>query len=177
MTVTRLQPLVLTLQLDAISFAIFDDLRRRHFAPERNLVPAHITLFHALPGAEKRELVVALQRVSSQTPILDLSFPGVRFLGQGVAIEVQSPGLLALRKRLASQWRRWLVAQDKQSYQPHITIQNKVSGSQARCLFERLRATWEPRPGKGEGLQLWHYRGGPWALVADFPFGKSDSPR
>ena len=46
-------PLILTLALDGATFAPLDALRRPHFPPERNLVPAHLTLFHALPGAER----------------------------------------------------------------------------------------------------------------------------
>ena len=45
-------PLILTLMLDAGTQAWLEALRRAHFPPGRNLVPAHVTLFHALPGAE-----------------------------------------------------------------------------------------------------------------------------
>jgi 2'-5' RNA ligase len=169
------QPLILTLQLDQVAFATFDDLRRRHFPPERNLIPAHVTLFHALPGQEQPQIVLALRHVCQETPVLPLSFPGARFLGRGVAIEVQSPGLLALRQRLASEWTHWLGAQDRQGYRPHITIQNKVTAAEARRLFERLRATWQPFSGTGEGLLLWRYLGGPWELASHFPFQRSDS--
>jgi hypothetical protein len=47
------QPLILTLALDGEAFAFFDGLRRAHFPPERNVVPAHVTLFHALPGEQR----------------------------------------------------------------------------------------------------------------------------
>ena len=43
-------PLILTLELDERSFAFFGAQRRRYFPPERNFIPAHLTLFHALPG-------------------------------------------------------------------------------------------------------------------------------
>ena len=43
-------PLILTLQLDERSFAFFGAQRRRYFPLERNFIPAHLTLFHALPG-------------------------------------------------------------------------------------------------------------------------------
>ena len=39
-------PLVVTLEADARSQARFDAARERWFPPERNLVPAHVTLFH-----------------------------------------------------------------------------------------------------------------------------------
>ena len=43
------QTLILTLQLDAISNAFYEHLRRKYFPPERNLIAAHVTLFHQLP--------------------------------------------------------------------------------------------------------------------------------
>jgi len=45
-------PLVLTLALDAASEAWLQALRDAHFPPARNVVPAYVTLFHALPGAQ-----------------------------------------------------------------------------------------------------------------------------
>ena len=46
-------PLILTLALDDLSFARFDALRREHFPPTLNRIPAHVTLFHHLPGEEE----------------------------------------------------------------------------------------------------------------------------
>ena len=53
-------PLILTLMLDEGTQAWLDALRRAQFPPERNLVPAHVTLFHALPGGELDAVLVAL---------------------------------------------------------------------------------------------------------------------
>lgn len=39
---------ILTAELDADSFDWLDRLRRDHFPPERNLLRAHLTLFHRL---------------------------------------------------------------------------------------------------------------------------------
>jgi hypothetical protein len=130
---------------------------------------------HALPGEEHLQLVLTLRRISSQTPVLALSFSDVRFLGHGVAIEVHSPGLLALRKRLASEWEHWPGAQDRASYRPRIATQNKVSASEARRLFGRIRRTWQPPAGRGEGLQIWHCRGGPWELAGTLACSKNDA--
>ena len=49
-------PLILTLRFDGEAFARLDDLRRAHFPPERNQIPAHLTLFHALPGEALEEV-------------------------------------------------------------------------------------------------------------------------
>lgn len=163
-------PLILTLKLDANAFARLDALRQAHFPPERNFLSAHITLFHALPGEQEAEIRQTLQTISAATPVIPLAFPAVRSLGRGVAITVESPPLLDLRRQLATTWHDWLGVQDRQRYQPHVTIQNKVTGVVARQLYEQLAASWQPFSGQGEGLLLWRYRGGPWERVVENPF-------
>jgi hypothetical protein len=163
-------PFVVTLKLDAHSFGVFEALRRAHFPPERNFLPAHITLFHALPGEQEAEVRQTLQQTAERTSIFSLSFPALRFLGRGVAMDVISPELLQLRAALATTWQTFLNPQDRQKYQPHITIQNKVPAETARVLYQRLSAEWTARAGQGQGLLLWRYLGGPWALVSEFPF-------
>lgn len=163
-------PLILTLKLDAFSFRGFDDLRRAHFPPERNVLPAHVTLFHALPGEQEDQIRHRLRQASQETTRLSLTFPTVRFLGRGVAVVVQGEELVRLRNRLAEVWRESLTSQDRQKYQPHVTVQNKVEPAQARALFEGLSTDWRSLKGSGEGLLLWRYLGGPWELVEEFRF-------
>lgn len=165
-----LPPLILTLKLDQASFTRFDALRHQHFPPERNFIPAHVTLFHALPGAEAEQIIQVLQQVCAETPILEVNFPGLQFMGRGVAIEVECPALLSLRHQLAAEWQTWLSAQDGQGYRPHVTIQNKVTADQARQLFDHLSQEWRSHQGQGEGLLLWRYLGGPWELIQEFAF-------
>ena len=167
-------PLVLTLKLDQKSFAYFDSLRRQHFPAERNFLPAHVTLFHALPGEQELSIRQALQAFSSST-VLPLTFSHLRFLGQGVAVEIDCPELVQLHQQLAAHWQGWLSRQDQQSYHPHITIQNKVTAIAARQLHDQLMGGWQAFSGYGEGLLLWYYRGGPWELVSEFAF-KQSSP-
>ncbi|MBW4417926.1 MAG: 2'-5' RNA ligase family protein [Myxacorys californica WJT36-NPBG1] len=167
-------PLVLTLKLDQSTFDGFNELRQQHFPPARNFIPAHISLFHALPGEQESSIRQTLQTLCSQTPTLSLEFPKPRFLGKGVAVEVQAPELVRLHQRLATQWSDWLTAQDRQGYRPHITIQNKVASDDARQLYEQLTDEWKRFNGVGEGLLLWQYQGGPWALVEEFLFQGTD---
>lgn len=163
-------PFILTLKLDTLILARLDALRQQHFPPERNFLQAHITLFHALPGDQEEAIRATLAMICVATPVLTLSLPSVRFLGRGVAIQVESPALLALRGHLATTWHAWLSAQDRQRYQPHVTIQNKVVPEVARTLYTQLNQSWVPLTAQGEGLLLWRYGGGPWAFVAEFPF-------
>lgn len=165
-------PLVLTLALDGASFARLDALRRRHFPPERNHVPAHLTLFHALPGNEEASVVRDLAAACRVQRRFTLSATGWTSLGRGTALSVSAPELLALRQSLAREWRDWLTAQDSARIAPHVTIQNKVAPPEANALLRELRAGFVPFEMHGEGLLLWRYLGGPWEALRRFPFGR-----
>ena len=166
---TDAAPLILTLGLDAASFARLDALRRMHFPPDRNHLPAHLTLFHALPGARIAEIAAQLATLAAGSAAPPLRFTGLRSLGRGVAFAVESPPLGRLRGLLATAWHEELSAQDRQAFRPHVTVQNKVAPEAARALLEQLRSSFEPWEGRGESLRLWHYRGGPWEAAAQFP--------
>ena len=128
-------PLILTLELDPNSFGWLDDLRRKHFPPERNVLSAHLTLFHKLDLSQIAAIGAALR---DRPAIIPLSFSGLRSLGGGVAITVTSPALLALRAKLVAAVDGDLTAQDRQGFRPHVTIQNKVAPKVARALASSL---------------------------------------
>ena len=163
-------PLILTLKLDAESFAFFDALRRKHFPAERNFLKAHVTMFHNLPGRQKGKIETDLQELSGKCKPFALQFTKPRFLGKGTAFEIESGELNQLREELKKRWEEWLTNQDLQKFKPHITVQNKVAPEIARSLFDELSADWSPRNGSGIGLQLWHYLDGPWELAKEFLF-------
>lgn len=165
-------PLIVTLKLDEASFGWLNALRQAHFPPERNYLPAHITLFHALPGSEEDAIRGHLAAVSASIAPFQLEMPELRFLGRGVAIEVRSEALLSLRAQLARQFRSWLNSQDSQAYRPHVTIQNKVSPEAARSLLHSMSQQWRTGQASAEGLLLWEYLGGPWRGMAEFPFSR-----
>jgi 2'-5' RNA ligase len=163
-------PLILTLKFDQTTFKQTNTLRQQHFPPERNVVPAHVMLFHQLPDHQISTISQTLQTLCTQTQRFPFSLPGLQFLGNGVAIKVSAPALMQLHKSLTTIWESWLIPQDRQSYRPHITIQNKVTPETSRQLYEGLAAEWQPITGWGEGLLLWHYHQGPWELAREFPF-------
>lgn len=163
-------PLILTLKMDEASFRRLDDLRRDHFPPARNLIPAHLTLFHHLPGDAMDSVAATLAGVTAGQPAFSLRTSGPRFLGRGVAFAFDTPDLGDLRKRLAAGWSAWLTPQDRQGFRPHVTIQNKVPANEARALFDRLGAAFQPFDVRAEGLLLWRYLGGPWEAAGEFPF-------
>lgn len=163
-------PLILTLALPEDAFAFFDDLRRRHFPPERNHLPAHVTLFHHLPGADEAELGVLLaQACAAQAPIAVEVRPP-RFIGRGVVYDLDAPALGPLRGRIAARFRDRLTPQDAQAHRPHVTVQNKADPGAARALHASLLAGFAPFRFTARGLLLWRYRGGPWEALGRHSF-------
>jgi len=167
---TDTDPLILTLGFDEPSFRRFDTDRRRHFPSERNMIPAHLTLFHKLPADQLERIEGDLREVAGDTGAMRLSVSGLRFLGYGSAYVLRSPMLDRMRAELARRWIDWLTPQDAQRFQPHVTIQNKAPAAQAKALFAELEDAFEPFEVEGVSLRLWYYRGGPWEAAGEFPF-------
>lgn len=166
-------PLILTLAFDAQTFARFDGLRRRHFPPERNLISAHATLFHHLPGADEAGIVETVAALVRTEPPPEVAVTGLRFTGRGVAYVLACEALTGLRARLAGLFRDRLTAQDRQGWRPHVTVQNKVDPATARALHAALAAEFAPFRFTAPGLLLWRYLGGPWEERARVPFGET----
>ncbi len=163
-------PFVLTLKLDESAFAFFDELRRRHFPPGRNVVPAHLTLFQQLPGGHGREITALLSSLYAPKKPLALTVREVKAIGKGVAYFFDAPALMALRDNLADEWGPWLSDQDRAPYWPHVTVQNKVAPKVAQALARQLADDFQPFQATGTGLILWRYLDGPWRLERDFRF-------
>lgn len=162
---------ILTLKFDDETFTTLDDLRCDYFPPERNFVPAHSTLFHALPDEELDFIEETLTETTSNINVLELNFPNLRFLGKGTAIEIVCPRLLRLRWQLSNEWRDFLGEQDSRKIKPHVTIQNKVAPATAKRTFAELSETFKPFDGRGEGVLLWRYlQTGRWEFVREFAF-------
>ena len=168
-------PLILTALCDEAASARFEALRRAHFPPERNIVPAHLTLFHHLPGAEIEAIEEVLVDRAWRLDAMSARTLPPRFTGGGVAIDVAAPGLALLRHDLAALWDGWLIPQDRQPFNPHVTVQNRVRPEVARKTQAALAATDPPGPIVIEGLALWEYLGGPWRAAGMFPFGGAPS--
>jgi hypothetical protein len=165
-----MEPLILTARLQHETQAYFDQLRKRHFPPERNFVPAHLTLFHALPHANRDVFLSQLRDAARCESPMEGWSNQLRFLGSGVAFAVECPRLASLRARFAQLWYGELTAQDRQTLRLHITVQNKATPEAARTLLDALNRNFEPRRLLFEGLDLWRYLGGPWSLVESFSF-------
>src|SRR6059058_5787312 len=117
--------LVVTAEIAPPGFSWLQRLRNAHYPSERNQVPAHLTIFHAVAPAAETELRSRLSRVVRQPPPA-ARLAGVMDLGGGVALRVVSPDLDRIREQLAQDLRGLLGAQDAGGWTPHVTIQNKV---------------------------------------------------
>lgn len=162
-------PLIVTASFGAGDDGWLQLLRRTHYPPGRNRVPAHLTLFHQLPPGAEEELGRRLAACAAERPPRAV-LAGVIDLGRGTALRVDSPELEAIRAGLAEALHGLLIPQDLAPWRPHVTVQNKVEPRDARRLQQQLRAGFDPRPLAIRGLSLWRYLGGPWELVRTHAF-------
>lgn len=161
--------LIVTAELGRQDFAWLDALRRRHFPAERNQLPAHLTMFHALPPSVEREVRARLA-AETRSPPPRSTIAGLMDLGGGVAFRMVSDELDAIRDRLANNFHGLLSAQDSHGWRPHVTIQNKAGVREARELKAALERDFQPRPLAIAGLALHAYLGGPWETLGSWSF-------
>jgi hypothetical protein len=161
--------LILTAELAHGDFSWLEGLRRAHYPPERNYVPVHLTMLHALPPSVEAELRARLGRIVRRKPPA-ASIAGLMDLGGGVAFRVVSSDLDAIRDDLAKELHGMLGAQDSGGWRPHITIQNKVAPKVARALKDQLERTFQSRPLGITGLAIQRYLDGPWERLVAYSF-------
>ncbi|MES2327718.1 MAG: 2'-5' RNA ligase family protein [Pseudomonadota bacterium] len=161
--------LIVTVEIAPPDLSWLDRLRRLHYPPERNQLPAHLTMFHALPPSAEGGVRRSLGRLAAERPPR-ASIDGVMDLGGGVAFRIVSPELDAMRRELAANFRGLLSAQDSGGWRPHVTIQNKVAARDARQLLEVLERDFRPKPLGIAGLGLHRYLGGPWEPIERYAF-------
>ncbi|WP_243457188.1 2'-5' RNA ligase family protein [Parasphingorhabdus cellanae] len=164
------KPIIMTAMMGKQDLAWADALRRAHYPPERNILPAHITLFHHLPPQALSEIKQAVKEITQYSAPPITSLQRLIHLGSGVAYQLHSPELLDIRMDMADRFHGLLVAQDQQTPRLHITVQNKVSAKEAKELLNRLSLDFEPRSFQIKGLALHYYMDGPWKLIGEWPF-------
>lgn len=162
-------PLIVTAEFAPEDFAWLNDLRRRHYPAERNRIPAHLTMFHAVAPSAEAELRQILRTLSEGSP-QRASIAGVMNLGGGVALRIASEELDAIRTEIAHRLHGLLTAQDLAGWSAHVTIQNKVPPKEAKALVQALGDSFTRRPVRISGLGLHRYLGGPWETLRTFPF-------
>jgi hypothetical protein len=161
--------LIITAEIGAEDFAWLNRLRRAHYPAERNRLPAHLTMFHALPPSAEGEARSRLSHFGDLPPP-SATIAGLMDLGGGVAFRIVSPDLDRIRNELAHVLRGLLGPQDSGGWRPHVTIQNKVAPKVARALLAELERNFRPRPLMISGLGLHRYLEGPWEKLAIYSF-------
>jgi hypothetical protein len=161
--------LIVTAEIAQRDFSWLEHLRRSHYPADRNQVPVHLTLFHALPPSAEPEVRARLALLAKEAPPR-ATIDGLMDLGGGVAYRIVSPALDRIREELAEGLHGLLGAQDSGGWRPHVTIQNKVPPKVARALLASLERDFAPRPLAISGLGLHRYLGGPWETLATYSF-------
>lgn len=162
------QPLVVTLALESSVEERFEAERARWFPAGRSAVGAHVTLFHAVPGALESEVRADLADVAGPPFAVDVT--RVMPLGRGAAYAMASDELTRRHRELQRRWAAHLTRQDSQPLRVHVTVQNKVDPAEAGRTVESLRAEFVPFATTATGFRLWRYDNGPWTKLAEFPF-------
>lgn len=134
-------------------------------------MPAHLTLFQHLPPSAEAEIRRRLnvETRGARAPVARIA--DVMALEAGTALRIESPGLEAIRARLAEALHGLLIAQDEAGWRPHVTIQNKVAPREAQALQQSLRAGFSPTALAIAGLAVWRYKAGLWEPVSRHMFG------
>ena len=161
--------LIVTAEMAPADLAWLDRLRRAHYPPDRNRLPAHLTMFHALPPSLEEEARHRLSLAVCRPPPRAL-VAGLMDLGGGVAFRIVSEELDAIRSQLSESFHGMLGAQDQGGWRPHVTIQNKVPVREARQLLEALEGGFQPRPLGITSLALHRPVGGPWETLQKWSF-------
>ena len=164
------RPLIVSARLDDEAQSFFNQKRQEFFPPERNYLDAHLTLFHKLPEDKKAAICNDLKMLTNKTEIMKAEVNDIMFMGFGSAYVIDCPRLFHLRAALVTEWCDLLTPQDKQTFKPHVTFQNKVPAEQAKQVFAAQKDKFTPFSCKILGLSLWHYDNGPWELIEDFMF-------
>ena len=161
--------LIVTAEMAPADLAWLDRLRQAHYPADRNRLPAHLTMFHALPPSLEGEARHRLAQAAKARPPR-ATVAGLMDLGGGVAFRIVSDDLDSIRSDLAGAFHGMLGAQDSGGWRPHVTVQNKVSNREARQLMQALEAGFEPRSLGIAGLALHRSLGGPWETLQVWSF-------
>jgi hypothetical protein len=94
----------------------------------------------------------------------------LKSLGRGVAFQLRTPELDAVRAELAEGWQTLLIPQDRTGYRAHVTVQNKVTGAVARATLQALTAGFSPLTTTAVAIAIWRYCDGPWQAVGQVAF-------
>lgn len=164
--------MIVTAWIEPDDLMIFNRLRQRLFPAHLNKLTAHLTLFHHIPPAERQSFIRTAKSYTAGCAPMQAEVLPPYLLGRGVAYQIESQRLSNLRLKLRDDYLSHLTDQDKvRGKRLHITVQNKVSSSEAKQTLSSLLAAYESRELGIRGLQFYRYDGGPWTLLDECSFG------
>jgi 2'-5' RNA ligase len=163
---------VLTLKTSAELNEKMQALRGKWFPQHRNKVPAHITLFHALPRSRIIQVSESLETLSARTRCFDITTGHVLKRRNGVAVGL-GQGEEDVKKvfgLVKDQFLECLSQQDR-SFKAHWTVMNKEDDSRrVEDAFRDVEGTGVVK-GVARGLVLWRYeKNGTWSFEREFGF-------
>lgn len=168
------RPFILTAAIPEPLRGFAEGLRRAHYPPERNHLHAHVTVFHAFAPSLREELMTFLPEIVREFQAPNARVSGLLDLGSGTAIRLESHELLSIRTLIADHFHGALTEQDLHEPRPHITIQNKVTKTEARrlqaALGVEIEAWCERASFAFPALEMHIYQGGPWEHLKSFSF-------
>ena len=171
------QVYVLTLKTSEEIAQQMQALRQRWFPAHRLKVPAHVTLFHALPESKLPQVEKEILQLTSRTSQFDVSAGRVMRMRKGVMVTLENGDwdVRILYGRLQTAFIDWLSEQDK-SCKAHWTIQNKEEDqNRVEAAFEDTRSN-ATSSGLALGLVLWRYgEDGRWTKEKEYPFATAGS--
>ncbi len=168
-------PLILTFKLDELSQDRLNLWRQTHFPKERNYLKAHLTIYHQLPGQEIVTIKEKLAEFAAVRDPIAIHFDRLMSRQGFVGVGVTSSEMLVYKSALNTLFMPSLRAQDKEPYRPHVTVTNKGSPREGEAVLKVVAEKFQPWDGAILGLELYHYRGGPWEFADSFLFDTSGS--
>jgi mannose-1-phosphate guanylyltransferase len=166
---------VLTLRLTDSLAKPMTLMREQYFPKKLNRTPAHLTLFHALPGSKFEVIDGGLSQLSVNTKPFFVSTgkPFRMRLGVGINVGKGQNRMKQVHEDLRLQWMPHLSEQDQGGWRPHWTIMNKVN--EKTKVDDTLRTVEKEmllnvREGQAVGLDLWRYDKGNWIFANEYKF-------
>ena len=166
---------MLTLKLTDSLAKPMNSIREQYFPKRLNRIPAHLTLFHALPDSRFAAIDGGLKQLSANTKPFFVSTgkPFRMRLGVGVNVGKGYNRMKQVHEDLRSQWMPHLSEQDQGGWRPHWTVMNKVN--EEKEVDDAFRAVEKEmlqsvREGQAIGLDLWRYDKGNWIFANEYKF-------
>jgi 2'-5' RNA ligase len=171
---------VLTFKLEDSLSAPMNEMRKQYFPKRLNRIPAHLTLFRALPHSHIESLEESLSQVSLNTQPFQVTTGGPFRMRKGVGVNVDAgyQNLKEVHGQLRSQWMSFLSEQDQGGFRPHWTVMNKVDEEQEvenALGAVRKELSQSTKEGQAVGLDLWKYDRGNWIWAKEYTFGAPKS--